>query len=1071
MENSAPRRLALWIGLPVTAIAAGFFFLCAIHNSVTSFRLDRGWSQDIPIFGFAALGGLIVATLAGIVAKRPVANAGSIISIVVGMMTFAYFSGRVPEVPTVEKMAMPPNLKYWYLGATFLYSAAMAWIVPVRPIFGFLLASIVFATPAVRVLLRWAPEGFEVAPVGIALAAVAHSRTREPVPFVWPKLATPALVFLITIFFSSVFSSSQQIGWPAFGRTALQFCAFVAAVEWLRREADGGRKFVSFVAIVCTIVAACELFVFYEFGELVGWKNVTQVRLESFNIHPNLSAPFSMIGTVVCAGAFICLRGAARKLAAILALAVCALSLYLHKSGGATLGAAAGCGAIMVFWAASRFIKSKKFSGILGGGSLIILPAALLLASFVLPLFVAKLRGGGESGKLNIATRMEFWPAAQKAMFDHPVFGLGPKNVEAHAPYVEDSVEANIDWSNHPHNILLEIGETIGIPGLLAFIALLCAAGICFRSILENKENADAPLAIAGAGVVIAIVADGFVDHGFAEFAVVTDALWWGLAWIAIAAPRESQVKEVTSNVFAPLFTIGTTAALMLGAVLPLAASEIEQSIKWIHFWIANSSKYDTIRDVPGRKGHLELLLRMAPARSDIRLMYADILISSEPAKNIEAANREVERAVESSPYTADVLIRAGTFFANTVLVDFEKQTKRALELFQRATKLGNQNERATAHLGLARCHAALNQIDDAMNELSIALSMNPSFPITVFGFKPVAEGEDGMRDAVYWLGGNNKLSVASAIRRGMDKYTPLLEKDFAAAWGPMSRLAECYCNISRFDLAIAAYEEIEKKSPSARVNLPSALGQARILGGQFEAGLEDINRAIRNGGPHPYLLALRAKALDGLNRKSEALVEAEKFFNNPVDVVSQRKQVRDSLTRFAAAKQTASQYRDSSELYKRAAAFEDSNIEKIKLEVLGATAAVRGYRHAVNEDAARQELVKRIENHFDRACDVTGMMEWNDFDRQKLIDFGRDVGAAAGPFARDLFEHVRERIDKSQHPSAGAYFLLLGFGNAAIELLKVKNPEELEKVALVVNSVRRVAFSLSARIAGVTGM
>jgi O-antigen ligase/tetratricopeptide (TPR) repeat protein len=1047
-------------GLPLAAIGAGFFFLCAIHNAVTSFRVDRGWSDTIPAYGLAALAGLVLATVAGTVRRRPLADASTIATIVCGMMVFAYYGGKVPLVPSIEQMAMPPNLRYWYIGATFIFSALIAWIMPVKPVAGFLFASMAFATPATRVLLRWAPEGFEIAPVGLALGAAALARMRDDRPFGWTRLATPAALFVASVFLSALFSSSQQVGWPAFGRTALQCVAFIACVEWFRNEPGGARSWVAVAAWIATAVAASEVWAYYQFVGVVGWGNARLVRLESFAIHPNLSAPFSMAGVAICTGALACSRSWAGRLASLAGIAICAVSLYLHKSGGATMGAAAGAATVVVLWGATGRVRSKKAAGAMAALPLVAAPAVLFVAALVLPSFIPKLKGGGESGKINIATRVEFWPAARQNLLSNPLFGSGPRNVEAHAQFVEEQVEANIDWSNHPHNLLLEVGETLGFTGILALFLLLGAAGLAARRTILNPESGDAPLSIAGVGLIVAILADGFVDHGFAEFAVIPDALWWGLGWIAIALPREPAAAP--SRWLAPCITFAAGLALVTGALLPLACSELEQSIKWIHLWIANAGKYDTFRDVPGRQGHTELLLTLAPARSDIRLSYADYLVSRDPAKNIPRANAEVERAVQSSPYTADILLRAGTYCANTILLEPEAQTKRALEPFQRAAKLGNPGERAQAHLGIARCLATQGRMDEALDELGIALSMNPSFPITTFGFRPVADSPEGGRDVMYWLGGNNKLYVSAALRRAVEKYKSRLATDFDAVWGPLARLAECYCNISKPDIAIAIYRDVEEKAPSLRMNLPSAMAQAKIIARDFEGALVDIDRAIKNKEWHPFMSALRAKALEGLDRRNDALEESQRFYVFPMDVVSLRSQGRDALARLATSKQNAAQYRQSADLFHLASIYEDSLIEKIKLEIAACTACIRGYRQSQNKG-----FLELSQNYYLEACDLTGMMDWSEIDRLKLMELGRDLGNAAGEHARLVFDRLLDSVRDRVHPSAGAYFLTLGVGNIAVDVARIRKMPDFNDVARRVSEVRRVGFSLSARIAG----
>lgn len=1048
---------------------AALLFFCAIHQAVTTFRIDRGWSQHIPAFGVAAISGAVAATAFAILRKRTIAGIHAIVSIVVLTFTFAYFSGKLPAGAIVGEMGRPPELLYWYLGAAALTSAVICWISPERPMESFLLVALILAGPATRVLLRWAPEGFEIAPVALALGAVAHAEFRRGESLQLPPLAKPALAFLGAVLLASIFSTQQQTAWPAFGRTGLQSAAFIAVVLYFRRE-GGGRRFVWMAAMVATVIAAAELFIFWKFVNLVGFANARLTRLESFGMHPNIAAPFSMVGSLVCVGAFFCARSWIGRGVAILSLIICAASLYLHKSGGATLGFAVGFAAILVCWLAAK--SRSKILASISTASLVAAPAILVIAAIILPKFVPRLQGGGESGKVNIATRIEFWPAAAEAMFTNPIVGNGPRNVEAHAIYVKESVEANIDWSNHPHNLLLEIGETIGVPGLLAFLALVAAAGLAARKTFISNSGGDPPLALAGVGVIVGILADGFVDHGFAEFAILPDALWFALAWIAIGAPAPAAAADNVTKLAAPfgsiILSLGTTIFVYFAAASPLVVSELEQSIKWLHFWNNSQAKYETFRDVGGQIGRLEALLKLAPARSDIRLTYANVLLSKEFSspeereKCLLASTAEVERAAGDSPFGSQVLQDAGAFYANYPLRDPEKNHKRALELYQRAARLGNPEERAKAHLGVARCLAILNKTDEALEELSISLQMWPTLPITTVGFRPAVDAS-GQRDIFYGLPGQNRISVKSAIKLGIDKLQPKLTTDFNSTWGPLARLAECYTHISRVDLAIALYQEIAAKAPNERMNLPSALGQAELLAQKYTEALVDIDRAIAAGGNHPIMWSLRARALEGQGKTKEMIEESQKFYDNPCDVLSLRSHIRDAMARLALAKQTASQYVQSAELYSLASRYEDNPVERIKLQINACSAAVRGFRQSQNYG-----YIDLLCKHFQLAGDWTGELEWGELDKEKLIGLGRELGNACGDKARLAFDTVLDRV--GSHPSAGTYWLFLGFGNAASEMTRAVDPKNVDSLNARVSGVRRVALALTARILGIAG-
>lgn len=1068
--KSLLRRCLDWTGLPIDGAGAALLFLCCIHQAVTSFQIDRGWSQAIPELSLYALAGLVAASLVAIITKKPLADGTALVSSVAATFALGYFAGKLPAVPAVSDFGRPPELKYIYFGAASVLTFLACTVIPRRPIEGLLLFAIVFSTPAVRILLRWEPDGFDVAPVGLALAALVHARTRRGEPFAWPALATPALVFVICVFASSVFSQAQRMAWPAFGRTLLQFAAFVTIVEWFRRETDRRRVFVHVAAMVCIAIAASECLMFERFMRLVGLGNATSSRLEPFGIHPNLTAPFSMAGIVISLGALLCSRSILARIGYVLGAGICAVSLYLQRSGGATLGVAAGVTMVILVIAAARLRHRFAFASTLTSGGLIVLPALLFITAIVLPFFAPRLKGGGESGKVNIATRVEFWPAARRAMLANPITGTGPRNVEAHAAYVEGSVEANIDWSNHPHNLFIELGETLGFCGLLAFLGWLAAAGLALRRVIRD-EGGDVPLAAAGAGLVIAILIDGIVDRGFAEFAIITDTLWWGVAWIAIALPpRAAGGSGDGSHKAGALVAILGTVGLLYGALIPLVNTSLEQSGKWIHFWSTNGQKYEGFRDPAGEIHRLETILTLSPARADVRVTLANLYVGrdvptiEDRLKNINFASEHVDRAVADSPFTADILINAGMFFINYGTSGAQRQ--KALDYYTRATKLGSPGERATAHLGVARCLAALGRVDAAHEHLSIAISMNPGMPISVFGFRPATNQADGSRDIEYVLGGSSRISVSKALQLGLDARRPALDADFNANWGAVARIAECYNHLGRSDVAIQIYDELEKKAPTPRMNIPSARAQARMITKDFNGALADIETAVKNGGWHPYMSDLRSRALEGLSRSNDAREESEKCISSAFDTVALRTQFRDAVVRLAFSKQIASQHRQAADLFITASYYEDNDFERTRLLSLACSAVVQGFRTSQSE-----EYLDLLDHIFVKAASASGAITWGDMDRQKLTDLGRDIGRSGAAAAPRIFHRLLDSTIARRDPSVGAYWMLTGVGNIGLEVSQNDEPAKLAELTVRVGAVRRMAFSLSARLFGAGGM
>lgn len=1048
-------RVARWLAFPVDTVTAALLFLSGVHLAVTSLRVDRGWSQDLPAFFAAAFAGLAAATVVALWRKRPIADARAFVAIAAATVVFARFRGLVPPIPSVEHIGHPPALREWYLAATAAFAAAMAWLVPVRPVDGFLLASLVFASPATRILLRWAPDGFEVAPVCLALAAAVHARSTRPEPLRAPRLAAPALAFATVAVLSAAFTDSQQAGVPAAARTVLQALGFLVAAVELREEGRG-RWLLHAAACVATAISASELWAFADFVQLVGLENARLSRLQSFGIHPNLVAPYSALGAVLCLGSIFTARGLAGRAAAGIGWLVGAAAVYLHHSGGATAGLAAGSAIALVAGASTRLERGRENVASAMAVLTAALPAGVFVAAMAAPLVFPRLEGGGESGKVNVATRIELWRAARRALQEDPFLGLGPRNSEAHAKDVDEAVEANIDWSNHPHDLVVEVAETLGFSGLFAFLALAAGAGACIRRGLRNEPGSDPALAAAATALLATVFVDGAIDRGFAEFAVVPDMLWLGFTLASLGAPASAGPPgDARRNA---LLGVVATGGLVVGGLVPLACSTLEQSAKWLHFWNTNAGKYDTFRDPEGRLARLQWAVWIAPYRPDLRMTLADALLM---AGRRDEAMAEAARAGHDAPATAETLQRVANFYLSLGNPPPSELVERAREIYQRTTRIGNPEEHALGHLGLARCLGVAGRAEEALDELALAISQSPLLPITTFGFRRVGPGTgDPAVDVVYRIAGPAPLSVTGAAQRALDRLRPGLDTEFNRTWGPMARLAEALMHAGRADLAIAEFTQIEAKAPSKRVNLPSILAQAKMAAGRNAEAVVDLDRAIANGGGHPTLSGWKARALDGAGRPREALAESQRFLNGAFDAHSFRSIAKESYRRLGYTHLSASQYDEATQAFARAASFEDSEEERVRYYMDAATAATRG---SFADRARTQEYTALVDRFVSMAAAASGELEWGYYDHAKLTDLGYQLGRAAPARARAVYDRLVDELEGN--PAAGAFSILFGLGQCATDQLQgLQKPEEANEVGRRNNQIARVIMALTPR-------
>lgn len=1053
-----PGRAVRALGLPIDALGAALLVLAGLHFAVTSFRSDRGWSQDIPAFYMAALAGLAAATLLAWFRKRPLADAGAFLAIAAGTMVFAYFSGKVAVEPTAEDMGRPPVLADVYLAATAAFAAAMAWIVPVRPVEGYLTAAIVFASPATRVLLRWHPDGFDVAPVCLALAAAVHARALDPRPIVLTSTAKAALAFAAIVSLSAWLSDSGQASIPAAARTLAQACAFAAVADYARRE-GAGLRLLRILAVIGLLVSACEVLIFGEFAARVGLTRASATRLESFSIHPNLVAPAAAVAAVFGLGFALSPVGLVGRAMGALAFGLGVVSVLLHRSGGATAGLVAGATLLIATHACGRLGKRLRVARVLPGAVLVAIPILTFAGALAAPSFLVRLEGGGEAGRINVGTRLEFWRAARGAIAANPLFGLGPRNVEAHAEFIDAAIEANVDWSNHPHNLTVELGETLGLTGIVAYFVVIAFASRSLCAALGGGDPGARAVAASGAAALGVLLVDGFFDHGFAEFAVVSDLFWFSCLLIECAAPvNHVDAGKGPGRRAGPVLSCLATGALMLGGLVPLACTALEQSVKWIQYWTSQSQRLDTFQDAEGKLERLRVALWLAPERADLRLTLADSLLS---AGRVKEAIAEFERAAAQASHTAETLLRAASFHVTLGSPPAPDHVDRALALYTHATGLGNPSERAQAHLGRARCLGLQGKDSEALDALATALSISPSLPISSHGFRRLPPRADSpYPDAVFRTGGATPLSVTEACAKRLDTLRPQLDTSFETTWGPMSRLTECLVHIGRSDLAIAELEFIESKAPTKRMNIPSMMAQARMAARQYERALEDVDRAIANGGWHPTMSSLKSRLLDHLGRVNDAIVESARFVEGKYDPVAYRSMARDGFRRLAYSQQVASRYRQSCESFLHAAFYDNHAFQRVHFYVDGATAALRG---AAQDASSEAEFLRLVDECFVRACRESGRLEWSDFDHQKLMELGAQLARAAPGNGVKLFDRLLDLVQSQS--SVGSFAMTLGFGMVCAERLRSQKAlEDLATLDAKLNALQAAIFALGPR-------
>jgi putative inorganic carbon (HCO3(-)) transporter len=116
-------------------------------------------------------------------------------------------------------------------------------------------------------------------------------------------------------------------------------------------------------------------------------------------------------------------------------------------------------------------------------------------------------------GRISLAGRTEIWSRALYVVQDFPFTGCGLGAFSKVVPilYPLFRVAPNADVG-HAHNIFLQTAADVGLPGLIAYIAMLMGAGaLCWRA-ARGGDGATRSAALGLAGGLVALHTYGLTD-------------------------------------------------------------------------------------------------------------------------------------------------------------------------------------------------------------------------------------------------------------------------------------------------------------------------------------------------------------------------------------------------------------------------------------------------------------------------------------------------------------------------------------------------------------------------------
>jgi len=228
--------------------------------------------------------------------------------------------------------------------------------------------------------------------------------------------------------------------------------------------------------------------------------------------------------------------------------------LLLTQSRSGWIGAAVGLLALATLWGLSG---CRRWMRVLG----VALPLLVVVAAVVGVFAVGPARiaaafdgaGGGEPidtavGEVTMTGRVELWNRALYAIQDFPFTGCGLGAFRSIVHTLYPLFEAGPDEDvGHAHNIFLQVALDIGLPGLVAYLALLIIAGtVCWRS-ARSGDPLLRPLALGLAAGLVGLHAYGLTD-AIALGSKPAVTFWVALGLIAALPPLTPHPSRLTDH-------------------------------------------------------------------------------------------------------------------------------------------------------------------------------------------------------------------------------------------------------------------------------------------------------------------------------------------------------------------------------------------------------------------------------------------------------------------------------------------------------------------------------------------
>lgn len=334
-------------------------------------------------------------------------------------------------------------------------------------------------------ILDWHPTLVLLLLLFWPLRLLAERRLGVPTPLDWPFW-----LLLVQVGIAVAVSPARGGSWVAAGYLVVGAAALVALVNWPPLRRRPARTAWIILGVGAALAALGPLMLSVVSGKVSLVTALVRppsaqaslvAGVLSETINPNLLAGALLLVAPLALALTIGPRWSARP-GLRLVWGAAALVLYgeiiLTQSRGALLAAAAAVLLLTVLrWPRQRWL------------ALVALVAGLALLSLTgLALVLDTVIASPSSINLTMVARLQIWERAVMALHDYPLAGIGlglfAWVIPARYPYARPNT---VESFPHAHNLLLQVGVDLGVPGMVFYSALLLVSAAMLVVLLRRR--------------------------------------------------------------------------------------------------------------------------------------------------------------------------------------------------------------------------------------------------------------------------------------------------------------------------------------------------------------------------------------------------------------------------------------------------------------------------------------------------------------------------------------------------------------------------------------------------------